>query len=263
MKKICKAVFALIPAVLIFTAAAFAGEPGDSLFFPQGGRLHVLDLVGPGERYEEPGDPSTVFVSEGREARLTIGGRAVARYVITRDTGEDEFILTVDGANFLMRQAISASGAKYEAADDPETVFWSKGDKVTLTVRGEDYPEYDIWQFSGAVWLTGEAFPAGIEWRVKSAGGVDAQDGSPVSVTFLGDGTLHGAAVNSFRSSWLASGGRLVITPPAATMMMGPPERMELESALLEALPMVIGFRLRVDGITLLTRDGPEIELTL
>jgi heat shock protein HslJ len=263
LKKICKTVFALIPSVLIFATVAFAGESGGSLFFLQGGRLHVLNPVGHGERYEEPGDPSTVFVSEGREGRLTIGGRVVERYVIVRDAGEDEFVLTVDGANFLMRQTISASGVRYEADADPETVLWNKGEEVTLTVRGEEYPEYNIWQQSGAIWLTGDAFPAGVELRVKSADGVDAPDGSSASIIFLGDGTLHGAVVNSFRSSWLASGGRLIIIPPAATMMMGPPERMELESALLRTLSHVIGFRLREDGISLLTRDGPGVELTL
>jgi membrane-bound inhibitor of C-type lysozyme len=35
----------------------------------------------------------------------------------------------------------AASGAKYEAEGDPATTFWSKGDKATLTIRGQALPE--------------------------------------------------------------------------------------------------------------------------
>jgi heat shock protein HslJ/uncharacterized lipoprotein YbaY len=40
-----------------------------------------------------------------------------------------------------LRQAVSASGARYEAVDDPRTSFWNKGRRATLVVRGREFPE--------------------------------------------------------------------------------------------------------------------------
>jgi len=45
------------------------------------------------------------------------------------------------GGSFALRQVPAASGAKFVAAGDPTTVFWSKGDKAAVTVRGEAWPE--------------------------------------------------------------------------------------------------------------------------
>lgn len=49
--------------------------------------------------------------------------------------------LTVGADNFALERVMSASGAKYEASGDPTTVFWSKGDRALLTLRGEEFPE--------------------------------------------------------------------------------------------------------------------------
>jgi heat shock protein HslJ len=266
--KICKFAFViLVPAILIFLAASsFAADYDGALFFFHGGKLRVLERVSSGsvERYETPGDPSTALEIRGRVSTLAVDGRKYSRYVLIRDFGEDEFALTVDGENFLMKSAVSASGAKYEAEGDPDTVFWSKGASVSLTVRGEEYAEYNIWQPSGIIWLTGEAFPTGIEWKVKSVSDAEILKDSNVTVEFLDDGALHGmASVNTYRSSWLASGGRLLIShPTAATLKMGPPNLMEQENMYLDALSNVMGYRLRHDGVTLLAKDSREIELT-
>jgi heat shock protein HslJ len=256
----------LVSVISIFLAASsFAADSDGALFFFHGGKLRVLERVSSGsvERYETPGDPSTALEIRGRAANLVVDGRKYSRYVLIRDFGEDEFVLTVDGENFSMKSVISASGAKYEAEGDPDTVFWSKGDSVSLTVRGEEYAGYDIWQLSGIIWLTGEAFPTGIEWKVKSVSDAEILRDSNVTVEFLDDGGLRGmASVNTYRSSWVDSGGRLIILRPAATLKMGPPNLMEQENAYLDALSNVIGYRLRHDGVTLLARDDREIELT-
>jgi heat shock protein HslJ/uncharacterized lipoprotein YbaY len=55
----------------------------------------------------------------------------------TRDTMR----MTVGAETFDMRQVVAASGAKYEAANDPSTTFWSKGKSAMVTVRGRAYPE--------------------------------------------------------------------------------------------------------------------------
>lgn len=43
--------------------------------------------------------------------------------------------------SFEMREARSASGARYEAVDDPSTSFWNKGQRGWLVIRGREYPE--------------------------------------------------------------------------------------------------------------------------
>jgi heat shock protein HslJ len=49
--------------------------------------------------------------------------------------------LTIDGEHYELEQAVSASGARYEAAGDPTTTLWVKGDRATLAVRGQALPE--------------------------------------------------------------------------------------------------------------------------
>ncbi|MDX2144541.1 MAG: MliC family protein, partial [Rhodospirillaceae bacterium] len=54
----------------------------------------------------------------------------------------DETVLRVAGADHALAPAESASGAKYAApGEEPETWFWSKGDRGLLTVAGTAYPE--------------------------------------------------------------------------------------------------------------------------
>ena len=49
--------------------------------------------------------------------------------------------LKVGGETFDIRQVRAADGAKYEAVNDPTTIFWSKGPNALVTVRGQLYPE--------------------------------------------------------------------------------------------------------------------------
>lgn len=69
-------------------------------------------------------------------AEFDCGGRAVS---IAGDS--DEVRMTAGGKTYDLRRAVSASGARYEAKDDPKTVYWNKGDEAMVTVAGEDYPE--------------------------------------------------------------------------------------------------------------------------
>ena len=56
-------------------------------------------------------------------------------------TADDKATVRVGRETFSMTRVVSASGAKYEGESDPSTMFWSKGDRATLSVRGETYPE--------------------------------------------------------------------------------------------------------------------------
>lgn len=54
---------------------------------------------------------------------------------------QDAMRLEVGGQAFDLRQAVSASGARYEAPGDPTTSFWNVGRRATLVVRGRTFPE--------------------------------------------------------------------------------------------------------------------------
>jgi membrane-bound inhibitor of C-type lysozyme len=60
---------------------------------------------------------------------------------ISIDQVDDRTVLTAGGETFNLQPVRAASGAKYEAEGDPATTFWSKGDKATLTIRGQALPE--------------------------------------------------------------------------------------------------------------------------
>jgi heat shock protein HslJ/membrane-bound inhibitor of C-type lysozyme len=49
--------------------------------------------------------------------------------------------LTIDGTRYALRQVPAASGARYEAVEDPGVTFWDKGDRALVTVGGEALPE--------------------------------------------------------------------------------------------------------------------------
>ena len=53
----------------------------------------------------------------------------------------DRMRLEVGDEGFDLRAAVSASGARYVAVGDPNTSFWSKGERGTLELRGQTYPE--------------------------------------------------------------------------------------------------------------------------
>jgi uncharacterized lipoprotein YbaY len=56
--------------------------------------------------------------------------------------GQREILqLTIGGERFELYETVTASGARYEAVNDHRTFVWFKGQRATLTVRGESYPE--------------------------------------------------------------------------------------------------------------------------
>lgn len=58
-------------------------------------------------------------------------------------SAENSDLLGIDylDSRLLLKPARSASGALYVAPGDDQTRFWSKGERATLTIRGETYPE--------------------------------------------------------------------------------------------------------------------------
>jgi heat shock protein HslJ len=261
---------AFLALILVASRPASAAEPvDDELFAWQGGEIHRLhrvdDVFGDGTQlYESLDDSGTFFKSSGGEAELSVRGRKYSRYTLIRETeDEDEIIFTADGVNYVMKQVVSASGAKYEALGDPDTYFWSRGAFATLVIRGEEYADYVAWLPSGGILIMDEGIPADVEWKIKSISGVNVADGSTLTITFHPDGTLSGnASVNNYRATWITSGGRMIVRGGSSTMKIGPEELMRQERAYLDALSAIVGFKFGRDGPILITRDGLEVVLT-
>jgi putative lipoprotein len=268
MKK-CLKIWSVSLFILFFAAIpgiAAGSVPGDEISVALGGGTYTMERAesASGEKYEVPGDPGTVFWSEGDEAVLAIGGKEYSRYVLLRNTSdEDELIVTADGRNYTLRQVVTASGAKYEAPGNPETYFWSKGSGATLYLDGKLYKGYDYWLPAGEIWIADQGVPIGIEWKAVSIDGADVIAGSNVTVTFNADGKVSGnASVNNYVAPWLASGGRIVIANGVSTKKAGTPDLMEQEDRFLKFLPGVVRFVLHKGGLRLVHRDGGEIILT-
>lgn len=208
-----------------------------------------------GTKYEAADDPSTVFWSKGRTASLTVRGEEYSRYVLIRNSpDEDELFLSVDGENFRLHLVRTASGAKYEAEDDPSTYFWSKGDTATLFVRDKEYVGYN----AGVPRNTN--LPIGVEWTVQRIADEPVVPGSTVTLRFGHNARLDGkASVNTYRSSWIATDGRLFIKGAALTRMAAAQNLMAQEHKFLTLLENVRAYEVLGDTLILTTEDGAEI----
>ena len=68
-------------------------------------------------------------------------GDRTASVGVARIGQRDILQLTAGSERFELYETVTASGARYEAVNDPRTFVWFKGQRATLAVRGETYPE--------------------------------------------------------------------------------------------------------------------------
>ncbi|MEI4232738.1 META domain-containing protein [Roseovarius sp. D22-M7] len=54
---------------------------------------------------------------------------------------DGRMVLRVEGREIMLEQVRAASGARYEAPGEADTLVWNKGDTLTLRVDGRDFPE--------------------------------------------------------------------------------------------------------------------------
>ncbi|MBC7182190.1 MAG: META domain-containing protein, partial [Marinobacter sp.] len=71
------------------------------------------------------------------------GAYACGQLEIAVSGSEDRELISVNyhDRRILLKPAESASGALYVAPGDESTRFWSKGERATLTIQGQTYPE--------------------------------------------------------------------------------------------------------------------------
>jgi heat shock protein HslJ len=81
----------------------------------------------------------------------------------------DDAIMDVGGDRFRLRPVEAASGARFEAPDDPGTWFWSRGDAALVSIAGTELPECRLSLPMGGA----DVSASGNEpfWRVDVSGG--------------------------------------------------------------------------------------------
>ena len=105
-------------------------------------------------------DPSSrtvpvIFELENPSGRLRIGqfarvyvatgaatsGLAIPESAVLDEGGKPVAYVQLEGERFELYETNTASGSRYEAINDARTHVWFKGQRATVTVRGETYPE--------------------------------------------------------------------------------------------------------------------------
>jgi heat shock protein HslJ/uncharacterized lipoprotein YbaY len=76
-------------------------------------------------------------------------GDRIATFGVGKRDGRDVPQLVVGDRRYDLREVVAASGARYEAIDDPRTTMWNKGTRATLVVGGEAWPECEMQRAGG------------------------------------------------------------------------------------------------------------------
>ena len=118
---------------------------------------------------------------------------------VTVGFSQTALLLTVGGKTFEMRRIEAASGARYEAVEDPTTTLWNEGDRQTITVRGRTLPECGTGGPAGAVYRGRGNEPF---WSLEIAGG---------TTTFKTPGGIPISALTP-RAETITGGRRFVAT---------------------------------------------------
>jgi heat shock protein HslJ/membrane-bound inhibitor of C-type lysozyme len=260
--------FGLVPLLLLVLTGSAWSAGNDEISVVLGDKVYIMERVPAesGEKYEAPDDHLTTFRISGTKSVLTIEGEECDRYVLLRKPHggpQNRLIVTVDGVNHTLRQVKTASGAKYEKRNEPETYLWTKGNSATLCIDGNHYRGYDYWLPFGEIWIPGQSIPIGVEWKVVSINGEDVITDSAVTVTFRTDGKVSGtASVNNYVFPWMTYGNKIIISDGALTRKAGLPDMMEQENRFLEFLRGTVRYVVQRDTLRLINKNGGEIVLT-
>jgi len=162
--------------------------------------------------------------------------------------------LTVGQTEWDMRQTRTASGARFEAVNDPATWFWNKGQGGILSIQGREYPECREASVSGAD-------VRGVEWIVEDVNGGGIIDRSRATLVFGPDGRLSGrGSCNGYTGQYAMTADSVTVSGIASTTMSCAPSLMAQEARFLEALRDVKRFQIRADGALVLhTEDRRSI----
>lgn len=175
---------------------------------------------------------------------------------------DESAVLDFGGEVLTLKQTPAASGVRYEAEDDPETVLWTKGLEASFTLRGQEQPPCTLEVETPAIASGMDTLPGG-EWVVEDISRSGIIDNSRVTMTFADDGQLSGRATcNSFSTRFAVNGERIAVDPRTISTMMGcAPALMNQERKFLDTLPKLTGWRIDETGALLLEgSDGALVK---
>jgi putative lipoprotein len=168
---------------------------------------------------------------------------------------DDRATLEVGGERFPMTRTRTASGARYEAEDDPQTFVWQKGEEATVEVRGTALPPCRVLDAP----VSGRDVLPGAEWAVETVNGAAALDEPSATLEFTAEGNLSGrASCNRYSTAYAVNGPFIAVDPRVAvTQMACPPPVLDQERAVLDVLAEARTWSLEPDGALLVeTADG-------
>lgn len=168
---------------------------------------------------------------------------------VTLDFLGEKARLTVGQTEWEMRQTRTASGARFEALNDPTTWFWNKGRGGMLSIKGREYPECREADVSAAD-------VRGAEWIVEDIDGGGIIDRSRATLVFGPDGRLSGrGSCNAYTGQYVMAGDSVTVSGIVSTTMSCAPALMAQEARFLEVLRDVKRFEIRADGALVLHTD--------
>lgn len=236
-----------LTAILALAACSQPQEPESPFPDEEEGGAQVFDATP-----EEEDFPAAYIYQCGQErvAIEFIDAEQMMMYV-----GEDEV---------TMFRVVSASGARFQAANDPDTVFWLQADGALLTLAGDEQPACTMTREPVA---TAEASSAdraspltGREWVVEDINSAGLIDSSRVTLNFSADGRLAGlASCNNYTTSYAVNGSAVTTSAAAVTRKMCPEALMTQENAFLDALEAATRFEFDETGALVLSGEGTSI----
>lgn len=118
--------------------------------------------------------PATTAVAPLRFASELRCGDRVLQFGVGRRDGRDAPQLAVGARRIDLNPVVSASGARYEAIDDPRTSVWNKGTRALVVLDGETLPECTV-------------LPGGAPAAPAPSGPLSARGNEPGWTLALGD----------------------------------------------------------------------------
>jgi heat shock protein HslJ/uncharacterized lipoprotein YbaY len=172
---------------------------------------------------------------------------------------EGQPLLRMGGRDFAMKPSLAASGARFQAEQDPTTVFWLRGEKASFTLRGLTYPACEK---VGSV--ANEEIPGGIvgeTWEVTDIQPGGIIDRSRVTMQFGVNGRAAGlGSCNSYSVSYNMDGDSLSFGLVASTMKACIPSLMDQEQRFTDILAAIESYEVEESGTLILNgKDGQKL----
>lgn len=211
-----------------------------------------LQQAGVEKPAEAPAATRVIYMCGEKEVRLNLSSAGA------------ELILD-DGVAHALKDAVSASGAKYEAIDTPGLTFWSKGNTALITQDGQDWPECVAKTADAGTHVPDDAAaevdvesPAqitGITWLLEDLNGGGIIDSSHMTLLLDDAGRASGhSGCNRYTAGYELKETTLSIKPNAAMTMMACAEAlMGQEQRFIDALVQVTEYHFDETGALILS----------